>query len=113
MLAAEQVVRLRQAASSARLVVFRSVLLSSGSPQSNKCHENVAAWIAENPDDKPVRGWLNTSGVLDKHSVVSGPDGRWFDVTPLRTKTPFFRHPGAEDEFWNLPNQIPIAALQV
>ena len=100
MLTGEQLIRFRLAARSAQFVVFRPVLLRSGELKANKCHENVAAWVAEeNPDDQAVRGWLDTSGLLDKHSIVSDSDGEWFDITPLAAKTSFFRHPALTMNF--------------
>lgn len=78
-------------------------------PERSKCHDNVDRWCDENPDDKPLRGWLVTSGtIFDKHSVVNrGPAGL-LDITPIpdRQYSDFLIHHGTQEEFDSWPNQI-------
>lgn len=86
--------------------------LTSGPAREKDCHNNVDRFVLENPDHKPVRGWL----VFDfhqpplwlfpvcrftSHSVVEGPDGDLFDITPSKAsrRYPFLRHEGPEGEF--------------
>lgn len=99
---------MRSRVPAASRVAFRSVSFRAGDkPVENQCHENVARWIAENPNCVAVRGWLVTSGFLfDKHSLVRFADGPLFDFTPLKTPTPFIEHPGDEDDFWKLGDQL-------
>lgn len=77
--------------------------------ERSRCHENVIRWCSENPDHRPVRGWLITSGaVFDKHSIIDrGPAGL-LDITPLvdRAYTEFLIHDGTQEEFDTLPNQV-------
>ena len=102
--------KLQKVVSLAEFVPFRQVRLKEGEPIAHNCHVNVDRWVAENPADRPIRGWLvasNLSGaVLDKHSVVCGGDGTWFDITPLNSPTPFVAHPGTEAEFQSFPDQV-------
>lgn len=108
MLSEELIKDLRCRAPSAKIVPFREVRLKTGAPQLNKCHENVAAWIEENPGHKAVRGWLvMESLLLNAHSVVS-IDGALFDITPLQMqhRPPFLPHLGSESEFHALPAEI-------
>jgi hypothetical protein len=101
--------RLRSALPRARLIPFREVILTTGMPLPTKCHVNVDTWVVANPADRAIRGWLVTSGVvMDRHSVVLGEDGYMFDITPLAVQTPFFPHPGSDEEFAGLPPQIII-----
>jgi hypothetical protein len=93
----------------ATFVPFRDVRLESGyAPQSNRCHQNVTLWIAENPTFKAVRGWLSHGDLLfDKHTVVRDSDGGLFDITPLAHPTKFFEDTtGVWDE---LPAQVNLA----
>ena len=50
------------------------------------CHDNVGVFIANNPDYRPVPGWLvtPTPGIhmFHAHSVVEQPNGRLIDITP-------------------------------
>jgi hypothetical protein len=105
--------RLRLRAPEARYVPFRSVSFQGGNkPSLNKCHENVARWIAENPDHIAARGWLVTSGFLfDKHTVVRSPDGTLFDITPLQVPTPFIEHPADDNEFSELNSQLNLVVF--
>jgi hypothetical protein len=77
-------------------------------PQRSKCHENVRRWCAENPGHKPVSGWLVTSTVFDKHSVIDRGRAGLLDITPLpdRGVSMFLVHSGTQEEFDRLPNQV-------
>ena len=99
---------LRSCAPFAKHVAFRPVSFRAGDkPMENQCHENVARWVAENPECAAVRGWLVTSGFLfDKHSLVRSADGSLFDITPLKVPTPFIEHPGDHGGFLRLGNQL-------
>ena len=75
---------------------------------SSKCHDNVDRWCRENPHHKPVRGWIVTSTLFDKHSIIDrGPEGL-LDITPMhdRSHTDFLRHHGNPEEFEQFPNQV-------
>jgi hypothetical protein len=85
-------------------VPARSVRFRNGEePAANACHANVARWVKENSEYTPVRGWLDSGGILDAHSVVADVDGTLFDITPLRMpELHFLRHSGTESEYWAL-----------
>jgi hypothetical protein len=74
----------------------------------SKCHENVNRWCNENPGQRPLRGWLLTSTLFDKHSVVHRGGNDLLDITPLddRSYSYFLPHDGTQDEFEKLPNQV-------
>ena len=74
----------------------------------SKCHDNVNRWCHENPGHRPLRGWLVTSTLFDKHSVVDRGESALLDITPLdgRSYSYFLPHDGTEDEFEKLPNQV-------
>lgn len=68
----------------ARSVPFKPVAPRGWSPQPSACHANVDRWVAENPGHAAVRGWIVWhSAALTAHSVVRGPDGILFDITPM------------------------------
>jgi hypothetical protein len=58
-------------------------------PTVGGCHQNVDHWVKHHSGHAAVRGWLayaNYGGDLvgyTAHSVVRGPDGALFDITPL------------------------------
>ncbi|MGN4191789.1 hypothetical protein ACS0Y6_04025 [Burkholderia gladioli] len=94
----------------ARVIPFRLVLMSDVRPRVSECHQNVDAWVAAHPDCKAVRGWVTyacfseSSMGLTAHSVVQGPDGELFDITPLdreglRDTMHFVRHSGDDASF--------------
>jgi hypothetical protein len=92
------------------------VTLPTGLPEAHQCHPNVDAFVAANPDHRAIRGWLKiTDFTLQQHSVVSGPGGELFDITPLSHRFEFFAHPGLEGEFWRLPPEVhlPIDGIDV
>jgi hypothetical protein len=86
------------------VISFRSVLFKSGeTPAHNECHKNVAKWVEENFQHKPIRGWLDLGSLLEAHSVVADADCAIFDITPSRAPgLRFLRHIGTETEFWAL-----------
>ena len=91
-------------AATAKPVPFRTVKFVDGSePDRNRCHDNVARCVDENPGHRAVRGWLISAGagdslLLDAHSAVT--DGiSEFDITPLSYPCLFIRHAGPELEF--------------
>jgi hypothetical protein len=87
-------------------IPFRKVTFRDGSaPQRNKCHENVAQFVSENPGHKAIRGWICIDKwIRDAHSIVEGPAGERFDITPFepeccRSATSFAEHIGDEETF--------------
>lgn len=58
-------------------------------PKVGGCHENVDHWVKHHVGHTEVRGWIAyiSDGydlvAYTAHSVVRGPDGMLFDVTPL------------------------------
>ncbi|MBY3205040.1 hypothetical protein [Rhizobium laguerreae] len=58
-------------------------------PKVGGCHDNVDHWVKHHTGHTAVRGWIAyMSGgpdhvVYTAHSVVRGPDGELFDITPL------------------------------
>jgi len=75
-------------------------------PSPRDCHRNSDRYAIENAGHQPVRGWLifddSDIGLYRflAHSVVEGPDGKLFDLTPSRApRPPFVRHEGPEGEF--------------
>lgn len=95
----------------AERVPFCQVRIGDWKPEASKCHENVDAWVKTNPGTVAVRGWVTYASFgslgtgLTAHSVVQGPDGSLFDITPLRDEScrqgmRFVRHIGAEATFF-------------
>lgn len=74
----------------------------------SKCHENVNRWCKENPGHNPMRGWLISGTIFDKHSVVDRGSAGLLDITPLdgRSESHFLPHDGSQEEFEALPNQV-------
>jgi hypothetical protein len=58
-------------------------------PRVAECHDNVDYWVKHHVGYTEVRGWIYLMGsepgpvVYTAHSVVRGPDGELFDITPL------------------------------
>jgi hypothetical protein len=80
--------------------------------RANKCHENVAEWVAAKAGHRHISGWLviqNDDGYFfRKHSVV-GVDGELLDITPRSDEFVhrFLAHEGTPEEFERLPeNEI-------
>lgn len=91
---------------SAGSIPFRSVTFHDGTaPQRNQCHENVGRFVSENPGYEAVRGWISINAwIRDAHSIVEGPSGERFDITPFepescRSATSFAEHIGDEETF--------------
>src|SRR5438309_12111078 len=72
----------------------------------SKCHDNVNRWCHENPGHKPLRGWLVTSTLFDKHSVVDRGESALDMPLDGPSYSYFLAHDGTEDEFEKLPNQV-------
>lgn len=92
------------------LVPYRPVGEFDGwKPKIAACHENVDHWVKHHSGYTAVRGWLmyaNFGGDLagyTAHSVVCGPDGSLFDITPLYNNNAprgrFIVHVGDEATF--------------
>ena len=91
------------------VILHRKVVHIGGwAPTINRCHDNVAIWIAKNPHHKHVHGFIymdlrpNTHCIrLMAHSAVETEDGTLCDITPHEASTdyPFIRHLGTDEEF--------------
>ena len=100
---------LAQQINEAVVVPFRQVNLGEWTPELNKCHHNVAAWIESNPHHWQVLGWLVVAAPNSDyirfvaHSVVEDDTGNRFDITPLNATGPRpFLEAGidGDDFFW-------------
>jgi hypothetical protein len=90
-------------------VPFRHVSLPDWSPVVADCHANVDRWVEAHSEYEPVRGWVTYASFgiatgLTAHSVVCGPDGQLFDITPLgnedyRQSMRFVAHIGDDTSF--------------
>jgi hypothetical protein len=81
-------------------------------PAPNRCHANVAAWVARCPQDQPVYGYLlllppdyATTQVL-AHAVVQFSDGSLADITPHGERCLFVPHKGPLERFEELREAI-------
>jgi hypothetical protein len=91
-------------------VRFEAVSFPGGGiPIANHCHENVDRYVAS-ANCRAVRGWLLQEHanfgmwLVIAHSVVEGPNGELFDITPFddereRRSLTFLRHPENEENF--------------
>lgn len=79
----------------------------------SRCHENVDRWCRLHPGHVPVRGWLNSGGILDRHSVVDPGDGTLLDISPRRdaAQLPFLLHDTEDGPFDTLPHQVIVTRL--
>jgi len=102
--AAFVVKRLHQSVTLRRKVVN----IGGWTPTINRCHDNVAIWVAKNPQHKHVHGFIymdlrpNANCIrLMAHSAVETEDGALCDITPHEASTdyPFIRHLGTDEEF--------------
>jgi hypothetical protein len=103
-LAVSVVKRLHQSVTLRRKIVH----IGGWTPTINRCHDNVAIWVAKNPQHKHVHGFIymdlgpnaNCIRVM-AHSAVETEDGTLCDITPHETSTdyPFIRHLGTDEEF--------------
>jgi hypothetical protein len=91
-------------------VILRRVVARIGewTPTVNRCHDNVAIWVAKKPQDKRVYGFIyvdmrpNERCIrLMAHSTVETEDGTLCDITPYEASIdyPFIRHSGSDEEF--------------
>ena len=103
-LAISAVKRLHQSVTLCRRVVH----IGEWTPSVNRCHDNVAIWVAKRPQHKHVRGFVYMDlrpGApcirLMAHSAVETEDGTLWDITPhgASINYPFIRHLGTDEEF--------------
>lgn len=83
-------------------------------PNPNHCHEQVEHWLAVNPDDHPVRGWLVAANLITairfaSHSLARTAAGQLLDVAFERPehKPLFIEHPIAAGDFVPLVLGVP------
>lgn len=102
---------------SAEVVPFREIVPEGWKPEIGNCHENVDRWVEANPECAAVRGWVVNASYgpamvgVTAHSVVKGPDGHLFDITPVcdervRPGMLFVPHSGDEASFKELRTGI-------
>ncbi len=74
----------------------------------NRCHDQVAIWVAKKPQHKHVHGFIymdlrpNAQCIpLIAHSAVETEDRTVYDITPheISIDYPFIRHLGTDEEF--------------
>jgi len=98
---------------SAESVPFKEVSIGEWKPEIAHCHENVDAWVRAHPECVAVRGWAINASYgennveLAAHSVVRGPDGKLFDITPFanesqRDSARFVAHVGDDLAFFEI-----------
>ena len=104
----------------AAILPVAEVAMGDWKPQPNQCHQNVTDWCENNPDYKPVRGWLYFSffGLLGRvlfeaHSAVRAPDGKIYDITPsfAMSQYPFIVAKETEEEFAELVSEKGVTQL--
>jgi hypothetical protein len=93
------------------VILHRKIVhIGRWTPTISRCHDNVAIWVAKNPQHKHVHGFIymdlrpNTYCIrLMAHSVVETEDGTLCDITPPEASTeyPFIRHLRTDEEFEN------------
>jgi hypothetical protein len=104
----------------AKIIPFREVAVGGWRPKVAECHENVDAWVQANPQSRAIRGWVVFASYggdalgLTAHSIVKGPDGELFDITPMqneRDQRPlhFIAHVGDEQLFLEMRKGIGIS----
>lgn len=97
---------LMQRTAEAVTVPKRSVAIGDWQPQENQCHLNATTYCEHETDCQPVRGWLYFSAwsMFVAHSVVRGPDGSLFDITPwvATAHYPFLTDELSEEDFADL-----------
>jgi hypothetical protein len=103
-LAVSVVKRMHQSVTLCRRVVH----IGEWTPTVNRCHDNVAIWVAKRPQHKHARGFVymdlrpNAQCIrLMAHSAVETEDGTLWDITPHEASVnyPFIRHLGTDEEF--------------
>lgn len=74
----------------ASFVPFKpNIRLGNWKPKVADCHGNADYWVKHYPGHVAIRGWIALMEaepdpvVYTAHSVVCGPDGELFDITPL------------------------------
>jgi hypothetical protein len=102
---AESVVkRLDQSVTLRRLAAH----IGEWTPTVNRCHDNVAIWVAKKPEHRQVYGFIyidlrpHAQYIrLMAHSAVETEDGTLCDITPHEAPVdyPFIRHLGTNEEF--------------
>jgi hypothetical protein len=91
-------------------VILRRIVAHIGewTPTVNRCHDNVAIWVAKEPRHKHVYGFIymdlrpNAQCIrLMAHSAVETEDGTLCDITlhQASIEYPFIRHLGTDEEF--------------
>jgi len=91
-------------------VILRHIFARIGewTPTANRCHDNVAIWVAKKPQHKHVHGFIYMDLRpraqcirLMAHSAVETEDGTLCDITPHEASVnyPFIRHLGTDEEF--------------
>jgi len=95
-------------------LVRKTVSIGDWQPRAQECHDNVARWVAGNPEHKHVFGFvlfdyrlLNGCIRISAHSVVEDENRTLCDITPheMSADYPFIRHIGSTDDFAVLVNQ--------
>lgn len=105
---------------SAQAVPFRQVALEGWTPKVGDCHSNVDRWIEANAECTAVRGWVVYASYgegmvgVTAHSVIRGPDGQLFDITPIgdervRPGMLFIPHSCDEESFKELRTGLGIS----
>lgn len=95
---------------SSRVTVKNDGGFGGWEPQVSDCHNNVDYWVEHHAGHTAVRGWIYYYGhepepvTYTAHSVVCGPDGKLFDITPLHNRSDkqrgrFIPHLGDEATF--------------
>lgn len=92
----------------ATVVNRKTVQIGDWIPEKRHCHDNVTIWIQNNPQHKPIQGFLcfTFDGMLgfvqfQPHTVVEIEDATLIDITPNHASQayPFLRHNGSPEEF--------------
>jgi hypothetical protein len=99
----------------AEQVPFRIVSAEGWRPRVACCHQNVDYWVQLSPGAIAVRGWAVFAHFghaigLTAHSIVQGPCGERFDITPLaderaRQALRFVEHLGSDQQFFDMAEQ--------
>ena len=95
------------------MIPLERVSIGGWQPEIAHCHENVDAWVKAHPECVAVRGWLiyrsfGRGGFgLTAHSIVRGPNGKLFDITPFgdesaRPYARFIAHDGDDQSFFEI-----------
>lgn len=104
----------------AEIIPFKKVAIGEWQPKIAECHENVDTWVQTNPGASAVRGWVVFASYggdavgLTAHSVVRGPAGELFDITPIQNENDrhplhFIAHLGDERSFLEMRKGVGIS----